>query len=255
MVPPFSADPEIERDQLTHFRSLLQYSYEKIRRSSKVQIQRAEEMNSMERSLTARMAKEAARTAELDAKQAELDTRSAELDGTRAKLDARTAELSARAVEMDARQDALHQFDSDLKRLEGVLDKREALIDQRRQDVLRALAVESDNNLARLEARKAEIDAIAAENDVKIKQIADKLDRRDAELKKFAADLDERAAELERANAAQAQHGRKRARDVDFSLVTQMAQELKKINDMELDVSTKEELKKSLYFMLERAHE
>ena len=155
MVPPFSADPEIERDQLTHFRSLLQYSYERIRRSSKVQIQRAEEMNSMERSLTARMAKEAARTAELDAKQAELDTR--------------TAELSARAVEMDARQDALHQFDSDLKRLEGVLDKREALIDQRRQDVLRALAVESDNNLARLEARKAEIDAIAAENDVKIK--------------------------------------------------------------------------------------
>ena len=50
--------------------------------------------------------------------------------------------------------------------------------------------------------------------------------------------------------AEEVQPGRKRQREVDFSLVTQMGVELEKILAMNLDAETKQELKQRLYDML-----
>lgn len=311
-APPFSADPQVERDRMPRLRSFYDYD----NRSSKAQAQRAASLDSAQSSLNARAAELDRKRAELDARAAELivkgtelDARademakkSAELDARAVKLDRDTVELAkqvgdandvqkelddfnaeldrrenglnarkaemdlfagvldSRAMEMDRREAGLDKRDTDLKELQLALEKREAQINERQAEVLRALAVESDRNFARLEARKAEIEAVAVENDAKIKQIGDELDKREAELKKRVVELDKRAAELDKADsslsvvvAEEVVPGRKRAREVDFSLVTQMAEELKKIYGGELDLETKQELKQRLFAMLERA--
>lgn len=297
-VPPFSADPQVERDRLTHFRGQLQRAYESIGQARNAQGSlnaRAAELDRKKAELDARAAELIVKGTELDARADEMAKKSAELDARAVKLDRDTVELAkqagdandvqkeldgfnaeldcrenrlnarkveidlfagvldSRAMEMDRREDGLDKRDTDLKELQLALEKREAQINERQAEVLRALAVESDRNFARLEARKAEIEATAAENDAKIKEIGAELDRRAAELKKRAAEPDKADSFLSVVVAEEVVPGRKRAREVDFSLVTQMAEELKKIYGGELDLETKQELKQRLFAMLERA--
>lgn len=158
----------------------------------------------------------------------------------------------------------LHRCEESLEARKKELDAREALIDKRQAAVLRGLSVESDKNFALLEARKAEIEAKAVENDAKIKQIGAELDKRDAELKARATELDKRdaelAVELDKRDAAGAEvteeilSGRKRPREVDFSRVDEATEQLKKIyGSAELDDETKKELKQLVLAMLERS--
>ena len=224
-----------------------------------------------------------ARAAALDGKAVELDTRAAALDGKAVELDARAAALDGKAVELDAelkkRQDefsamldsqAVEVFKNIHEREAGLdarttelnkqkaeldlraaeLDRRDTLITERQAAVLSALAVESDKNFKKLEERKAEIEANSARNDAVIREIGEKLDQRDAELKKRAAELDQRAAVVV---AEEAPVGRKRQREVEFSLVTQVAEEWSKIDKLDLDAETKQELKQRLFAMLDRA--
>ena len=282
-VPLFSADPEIERDQMTHFRSRLQYAYEKTVRTSKAQIQKAAFLDDAQARLHSTKEAVDARFAEIEWKRRDFDTRNAKLNSAKTAVDNRAVELDAvkaalgtRDAIMNRRAEALDVRTGDLETREanmdrraealdvrtGDLETREAQLVARQTEVLRALSRESDKNLALLEARKAEveaaamendakakqIEATAMENDAKVKQIGEELDKRDAELKKRAAELD-----IPVVVAEEVQAGRKRSREVDFSLVTQMAEELKKINGGELDLETKQELKQRLFDMLERA--
>ena len=268
-VPLFSADPEIERDQMTHFRSRLQYAYEKTVRTSKAQIQKAAFLDDAQARLHSTKEAVDARFAEIEWKRRDFDTRNAKLNSAKTAVDNRAVELDAvkaaletRDAIMNRRAEALDVRTGDLETREANMDRRAEALDVRTSDletreaqlvarqteVLRALSRESDKNLALLEARKAEVEATAMENDAKVKQIGEELDKRDAELKKRAAELD-----IPVVVAEEVQAGRKRSREVDFSLVTQMAEELKKINGGELDLETKQELKQRLFDMLERA--
>lgn len=181
----------------------------------------------------------------------EIDKRFVELESIAGSIDAK---LQERAAELDARNDMVEKV---LKNRTMELDAREIRLNERRDAVLHALAVESDKNFAALEERRAEIEATALKNDAKIQEIGDELDKREAEVKKREAELDQREADLRKRAAElderEGPSNRKRQRAVDFSLVTQMADELKKIFGGDLDDHTKEELKQRMFAMLERA--
>ena len=187
------------------------------------------------------------RSTELREKEEELSNinagmliRGLEQDNVKLQQDARQQDLEERETELERGED-----DSDKRRAEQVkrsaeLDKREAQIPSRQAVIMHAMGVESDKNHAALELKKAEVEAITAEN-VKVKA---GLDARAAELDKLQA-----GAPLDVVVAEEVQPCRKRARSVDFSQVTQMGEELEKILAMNLDDETKQELKQRLYSM------
>ena len=250
---------------------------------------KTETLKSKEAELDARDAQFIRRSTELHEKEAELSNinagmliRGLEQESIKSQQDARNDGLDERETDLDRREDEVEKRWSAVIKREAELDKRDAQITERQDTLLRALNAESDKNHAALETKRAELDARAAEADQRKAELdariaeADqrkaKLDARAAEADKRKAELDARAAEadqrkaeldariaeadalphdkLEVVVAEEVQPGRKRQREVDFSLVTQMGVELEKILAMNLDAETKQELKQRLYDML-----
>ena len=215
---------------------------------------KTETLKSKEAELDARDAQFIRRSTELHEKEAELSNinagmliRGLEQESIKTQQDARKDGLDERETDLDRREDEVETRWSAVIKREAELDKRDAQITERQDTLLRALNAESDKNHAALEIKRAELDARAAELD-KIKAEAD---ARAAELDKIKAEADAVPHDkLEVVVAEEVQPGRKRQREVDFSLVTQMGVELEKILAMNLDAETKQELKQRLYDML-----
>lgn len=158
--------------------------------------------------------KHAVKSKKLDAREEEIDARARELETEKGLLDARAEEIDARARELEAEK----------RRLE-----------RRQEQAVEVLIQNAAKSEDEIKEKRQEVEARAKALDLQAKELnecSEQLDARKADLDKRETDLHKRETEQMQYSGAVVVSSpiRKRAREADFSRVTQAAEEWAKIS-------------------------